>query len=81
MFCMLAKNLADCLRLSPITELRGCCVGVQVLDCRGSEPGILQWAFHYAANTSTILWWSICVKGVGIRGVTNNLRQHLGSSR
>src|ERR1700737_2583837 len=80
MLRMVAKGVADCLRFGAIPKLRGCGVGIQVLDCRGSEPSILQREFHDAANSSAILRWSICVKGVRIRGVAHELREHFGSA-
>jgi hypothetical protein len=49
---MVAEGVADCLRLGPIPKLGGCGVGIQVLDCRGSEPSILQSEFHHPANSS-----------------------------
>src|SRR5712671_438523 len=80
MLSMVAKGIADCLRLGPIPKFCGRCVGIQISDCRGSEPSILQGEFHDAANSSTILRWSICVKGVRICGVAHKLREHFGSS-
>src|SRR5260370_20620241 len=80
MLSMVAKGIADCLRLGPIPKLGGCGVGIQVLDRRGSEPSILQREFHNPANSSAILRWSICMKSVRICGVAHKLREHFGVS-
>jgi hypothetical protein len=58
---MVAEGIADCLRLGPIPTLGGCGVGIQVLDCRGSEPSILQSEFHHPANSSAPLRWRCSV--------------------
>ena len=76
---MVTKGVTDCLRLGAIPKLRGCGVGIQVLDCRGNEPGILQSEFDNPANSSAILPWSIWVKSVGICGVAHKLREHFGA--
>src|ERR1700682_6809836 len=80
MLCVVAKGIGDCLRLGPVPKVGGCGVGIQVLDCRGSEPSIGQREFHHTAYSSPILRGSIRVKGVGIRGVTHKLCKHLGAS-
>src|SRR6266851_7250309 len=80
MLRIVTKGITYCLRLGPIPKFCGRCVGIQVSDCRGSEPSVLQRQFHDATDSSTILRWSICVKGVRIRGVTHKLRKHSGSS-
>src|SRR5260370_35007518 len=80
MLSMVAKGIADCLRLGPIHKLGGCGVGIQVLDRRGSEPSILHREFHNPGNSSAILKGSICVKSVRIYGVAHKLCDHLGAS-
>jgi hypothetical protein len=80
MLCMVAEGVADCLRLGTIPKLGGCGMGIQVLDCRRSEPSILQREFHNPPNSSAILRWSICVKGVRICGVAHKLGERFGAS-
>src|SRR5260370_21626152 len=80
MSCVVGKGIGDCLRVGAVPKLGGCGVGIKVLDCGGGEPSIGQREFHDPANSSPILRGSICVKGVGIRRITNKPCEYFGSS-